>query len=142
MRCFCCFFFRSTFLGFYPECAATTVFPDSWGAMRNPFQVFSVPTFFPFLFLRRTLFKVPSNKQQQWGEKQNRKLLLHLKRCVSPALLLPCALFQGAECQGSRALWLLLCIQVKIRCPVLGSVVSGTDLSVAGDQKDRGSFQV
>lgn len=61
------FFFRSTFLGFYPECAATTVSPDPWGAMRNPFQVFSLPTIFPFLFLRRTLFKVSSNKQQQWG---------------------------------------------------------------------------
>lgn len=41
---------ESAFLGFYPECAPTTVFPDSLGAMRNPFSRFSVPTYFPSCF--------------------------------------------------------------------------------------------
>lgn len=54
---------------------------------------------------------------------------------------MPCFREQSARAAELSA-WLLLCTQVKILCPILGSVVSDSDLSVTGDQKDHGSLQV
>lgn len=135
------------FLGFYPECASTTVFPDSSGTMRNPFSMFSVPTSFPSCFLKDPYltFQAISSSSRKESKVESMTFAsaevvgVNICSAFPPAFLLPspvsCFREQRAGVVGGSSFpRTLLHNQVKIPSPAPASEVLGIDHGVTGYQ--------
>lgn len=148
---FYCPFFKENTKCFFrvltTQCALTTVFPDSWRTMRNPFSMFSVPISFPSYFWKDPYLKfqaINSNSREESITKSTtfattEMVGVNICSNLSLAFLLPspvsCFREQRAGVgRGNAFPRTLLHNQLKIPSPAPASEVSGIVHSVTGYQ--------